>query len=137
MSKPSSSLIVRSLIPTTISGIRPDAAICSMTSSPTSIPATASRRPSSSSAMQCTVPTLHLWCFHTQLQEAIDVCRAFPDLPIVINHIGGPLGIGPFAGKREEVFAVWLKHIRELAKMSNVFLKVGGMGMRFTGYDFH
>lgn len=81
--------------------------------------------------------SLDIWCFHTQLAEVIDVCKTFPSLPIVVNHVGGPIGIGPFAGKREEVFAVWLQQIRALGKLPNVFLKIGGLGMRFTGYDFH
>jgi predicted TIM-barrel fold metal-dependent hydrolase len=81
--------------------------------------------------------SLDVWCFHTQLAEVIDVCKAFPNLPIVVDHVGGPLGIGPHKDKREEVYAIWIEHIRALSKIPNVFLKIGGLGMRFTGYEFH
>ena len=43
------------------------------------------------------------WLYHTQLMELVDLARAFPETPIIVNHVGGPLGIGPYAGKREEV----------------------------------
>ena len=33
----------------------------------------------------------------------LPVARTFPEVTIVLNHIGGPLGIGPDAGKREQV----------------------------------
>jgi L-fuconolactonase len=45
------------------------------------------------------------WLYHTQLDELLGLARAFPETPIVINHVGGPLGVGPFQGKRDEVFA--------------------------------
>jgi len=65
------------------------------------------------------------------------LARAFPRQPIVLNHVGGPLGIGPFAGKREEIFPVWRKAIQELAGCPNVTVKLGGLGMKIIGYDFH
>jgi predicted TIM-barrel fold metal-dependent hydrolase len=81
--------------------------------------------------------TLDLWAFHTQMDEAFDLCAAFPDLPIVINHVAGPLGAGPYAGRREEIFPVWAAKVRRLAELQTTFMKVGGLGMRFTGYEFH
>ena len=47
--------------------------------------------------------------YHTQLAELADLAGAFPDATIVLNHIGRPLGVGPYAGKRDEVFADWQK----------------------------
>ena len=77
------------------------------------------------------------WLYHPQLPEIIDLARAFPDTGIVLNHCGGPLGIGRWAGKRDEIFPGWAANIRELAKCPNVMVKVGGIGMRINGYDFH
>ena len=77
------------------------------------------------------------WLFHPQLPELADLVRAYPDTPVILNHVGGPLGIEPYAGKREEVFAIWSGHIRELAKFPNVICKVGGLGMPRCGWDFH
>lgn len=81
--------------------------------------------------------TYDIWAYHTQLNEVIDVSRAFPNLQIVVDHIGGPLLIGPYAGKRAEVFAEWSGRIRELAASTNVSMKIGGMAMRYCGGDFH
>ena len=44
------------------------------------------------------------WMFQTQLDDLVDLARAFPQTTIVLNHVGGPLAIGPYAGKREEAF---------------------------------
>ena len=47
------------------------------------------------------------WMYHTQLGELIDLARAFPETPIVLDHVGGPIGLGRYTGKRDEVFAEW------------------------------
>ncbi len=77
------------------------------------------------------------WMYHTQLGELVDLARAFPETPIVLNHVGGPIGIGPFAGRRDEVFAEWRARIGDLARCSNVHVKLGGLGMRLFGFDVH
>ena len=76
------------------------------------------------------------YMFHHQLPELTALARAFPATQIVMNHIGGPIGIGPYAGRRDEIFATWSTAIRELATCSNVFAKLGGMGMRVMGHPF-
>ncbi len=81
--------------------------------------------------------TFEAWLYHPQIPDVTAMARAIPDLNIVLNHIGGPLGINAYAGKRDEVFADWNKSIRELATCPNVTVKVGGIGMRLNGYDFH
>ena len=43
--------------------------------------------------------------YHPQLADVIDLARAFPATPIVMGHVGGVLGYGPYAGKRDEEFA--------------------------------
>ena len=75
--------------------------------------------------------------FHPQLGDLTDLARAFPQTPIVLNHVGGPIGLGRFTGKRDEVFADWRAKIRELAACPNVHVKLGGMGMKMFGFDFH
>lgn len=77
------------------------------------------------------------WLFHPQIGELIDLARAFPDTRIMLDHCGGPVGIGRFAGKREETFAAWKASIQEVAKCPNVSVKLGGLAMRLLGYDFH
>jgi L-fuconolactonase len=76
------------------------------------------------------------WLYHPQLPDVIDLARAFPDQPIVMDHVGGVLGIGPYAGKRAEIFPVWQRHVRELARSENVHMKLGGLAMKICGFEF-
>jgi len=77
------------------------------------------------------------WLYHPQIDELAALAQAFPGTRICLNHVGGPLAIGSYAGKRDAVFAAWSKSIRALAQCPNVVVKVGGMAMRINGFDFH
>jgi predicted TIM-barrel fold metal-dependent hydrolase len=77
------------------------------------------------------------WLFHPQISELADLARAFPDTRIVLDHCGGPAGIGSYANRREEAFPAWKTSIQEIAKCPNVVVKLGGLAMRLLGYDFH
>ena len=77
-----------------------------------------------------------LWVFHTQLAEALDLVRACPDTTFILGHCGGPLGYGPYAGKRDAVFAQWKAGMVALAACPNVVVKLGGMMMRLAAYDY-
>jgi predicted TIM-barrel fold metal-dependent hydrolase len=80
--------------------------------------------------------SFEVWCCHEQIPEATDLARAFPDTIIVLDHFGGPLGIGPYAGKQDEVFADWKQKMAELAKCPNVMAKLGGLNMDVNGYHW-
>ncbi len=77
------------------------------------------------------------WLVHTQHNDFLDLARAFPDTVLVLDHCGGPLGVGPYAGRRDEVFATWRASIQEIARCPNVHIKLGGLGMHTPGFDFH
>ena len=77
------------------------------------------------------------WMYHTQLGELADLARAFPETQIVLDHVGGAIGLGRYTGKRDEVFAEWSGRIRELAACPNVHVKLGGLGMRMFGFTLH
>jgi len=77
------------------------------------------------------------WLYHPQIDALTALARAFPDTRIVLDHVGGPLAIGAYAGRREEIFPLWKKSIQALAGCDNVHAKLGGLGMRINGYDFH
>jgi L-fuconolactonase len=74
--------------------------------------------------------------FHPQLADAVDLAQAFPDLAIVLVHTGCPLGYGPYTSKRDEVFAAWKASMSQLAKHSNVSVKLGGLVLRLAAYDY-
>jgi len=81
--------------------------------------------------------SLDAWMYHTQLGELVDLARAFPETQIVLDHVGGAIGVGRYAGKRDEVFPVWKASIQQIAKCPNVVVKLGGLAMCLLGYDFH
>jgi predicted TIM-barrel fold metal-dependent hydrolase len=80
--------------------------------------------------------SLDAWVFHPQLADAVDLARAFPNANIIVGHVGGPLGYGPYTGKRDEVYAAWKAGIIELATCPNVTMKLGGMMMRLAAFDY-
>ena len=75
------------------------------------------------------------WLFHPQLPELIDLARAFPQANIVLDHTGGPIGVGRFAGRRDEAFAGWKKDMAELATCANVSVKLGALNMSYSAMD--
>jgi L-fuconolactonase len=77
------------------------------------------------------------WIYHPQIPELLDLARAFPGLTIVLNHMAGPLGIGPYAGVRKQVFRQWSNHLAELSDCQNVFIKMGGLTMSMSGLGWH
>ena len=76
------------------------------------------------------------WCYHPQIPELTDLARAFPDTTIVLNHFGGPLGIGPYKGTQAQYLEQWKRDIAELSECSNVHAKLGGINMRANGYGW-
>ncbi len=80
--------------------------------------------------------SFEVWCAHTQLPDAVSLARAFPDTTIVLDHFGGPVGIGPYADKKDEVFAYWKGQMDELARSPNVVVKLGGLNMDINGYGW-
>lgn len=80
--------------------------------------------------------TFDAWCYHPQLTDIVDLARSFPDQPIVMNHVGGPLGVECYAEERDAVVAEWRAGMQALATCQNVTLKLGGLGMRINGFGF-
>lgn len=77
-----------------------------------------------------------VWAYFTQLDEVASLADAFPGTTIVLDHVGGVLGTGPYEGRRQQVFAAWRGSIQSLAQRPNVVVKLSGLGMRSCGFDF-
>jgi L-fuconolactonase len=75
--------------------------------------------------------------YHRQITELTAMARALPQLPIVLDHFGCIIGVGPYQGYERENFAVWRGDMAELAKSPNVSVKLGGMGMLICGATWH
>ena len=76
------------------------------------------------------------WMYHPQMGELAWLLETCPDTPTVLNHVGGPLGVGPYAGRRDAVFADWKAGIEAVAKAGNAYVKLGGLGMPINGFGF-
>ncbi len=74
------------------------------------------------------------WLYHPQIGELTDLARAFPETTIILDHFGGVLGIGAYAGRRDEIFQIWSSDIRELSSCPNVVVKLGGLLMPINGF---
>ncbi len=81
--------------------------------------------------------TFEAWLYHPQLDDLIGLLRAHPANKVVLDHFGGPLGVGPYQGRQAEVFADWSAKIRALACFPNLFIKLGGLAMNVNGHGFH
>ena len=77
------------------------------------------------------------WQFHHQLPLVAELARAHPDTVIILNHFSGPLGIGPWEGRRAEYFDQWCHELERVAACENVVAKLGGLVMPVNGFGFH
>ena len=68
--------------------------------------------------------------FEPNLPEVLSLARAFPQSAIVLNHLGGPLAVGPYQGQGDAQFARWRRDLQAMAACPNVTVKLGGLGMQ-------
>lgn len=78
--------------------------------------------------------TYDAWQYHPQLPDLCDLADAFPDLPIVVNHCGGLLGVGPYAQAGQ--FDRWAALVADIARRPNTTMKLGGLSPRRCGFGF-
>jgi len=81
--------------------------------------------------------TFDAWLYHPQLGELAELAGAFPDTAIILDHVGGPLGYGPYGSRHKEEFAAWKASMAGLSRHANVTVKVGGLGMPMGWFDFY
>lgn len=85
--------------------------------------------------------SLDIWAYQTQLDEVATLARRLPELTIVLDHAGGPLGVGPYASPHAGHDTVhrraWRDGLARLAELPNVMLKIGGFGMPIMGFSFN
>src|SRR5262245_20050733 len=78
--------------------------------------------------------TFDAFVLSTQLSDVADLAAAFPDTRIVLDHAGGPIGIGPYRGRLQEMFPAWKRAVTEIARRPNVAMKLGGLGSFINGF---
>jgi predicted TIM-barrel fold metal-dependent hydrolase len=80
--------------------------------------------------------SLDAWVYHTQLADLYELARVTPDVTVVIDHFGGPVGVGPHPHEREQVRTAWKEGLAHLASLPNTRIKLGGAGMSVFGSEF-
>jgi predicted TIM-barrel fold metal-dependent hydrolase len=79
---------------------------------------------------------LDTWVYHHQLPDIADFADALPNAPLVLDHVGGPVRVGPYKDRTDTVYDQWLNGIKAVAQRQNVVVKVGGLGMHLLGFGF-
>jgi L-fuconolactonase len=77
------------------------------------------------------------WHYHHQNAAFAELARAVPDTTLVLDHFGTPLGVGPYAGRRAEIFQQWRQDITRIAACPNVVAKLGGLAMPDNGFGWN
>ena len=80
--------------------------------------------------------TYDTWHYHYQNPDFAELAQAVPDTMMILDHFGTPLGVGPYANQREEIFQQWKKDIAEIAACPNVVAKLGGLAMPDNGFGW-
>ena len=81
--------------------------------------------------------SLDFWIYHSQLSELEYIAKSLPKLSIILNHIGGPILIGPYENKQALTHREWRKSMMRLALCPNIRVKLGGLGMQVCGAKFN
>ncbi len=81
--------------------------------------------------------TFDSWHYHYQNREFMELAQAVPDTICILNHFGTPLGVGPYADERDEIFEQWKTDIADIAKCDNTIAKIGGLAMPDNGFGWH
>ena len=76
------------------------------------------------------------WLYHHQIRSLTKLAQKFPNTTIVLDHLGTPLGVGPYVGKKDQVYTEWERELKELSKCPNVNIKLGGLAMPWNGFGF-
>jgi len=77
------------------------------------------------------------WLYHPQLHDLVDLLKAYPTAQVVLDHMGGRIGMGSYAARQQDAIASWRRSLEALAGFPNVHVKVGGLGMALCGFAFH
>lgn len=81
--------------------------------------------------------TFDAMLYHEQIPEMTTLARALGDVQIIVDHIGCPIGVGPYRGRERDTFQAWRASIEQLAACPNVSMKFGGFGMIIVGANYH
>ncbi len=83
------------------------------------------------------------WCYSHQLFDVADLARTHPEVPMVLCHVGTPVGYGgEFGGvgvseqERARIADQWRAGIEAIADNDHVHVKISGLLMPCLGFGF-
>ena len=79
---------------------------------------------------------LDIWAYQTQLDEVRALAQTLPELTVVLDHCGGPLGVGPYRRDDPAAFNAWYEALARVAELPNTRIKIGGFGLSVMGYGY-
>jgi predicted TIM-barrel fold metal-dependent hydrolase len=79
---------------------------------------------------------LDLWIYFHQLPDLAALAHSHSEVTFVLNHLGGPMGIGPYRHRRDEMLESWTDGMCQVAACPNVVVKLGGLGMLTSGTEW-
>jgi len=81
------------------------------------------------------------WMYYHQLPDFIDLVRAIPETPVVLCHLGTPIGLagdygglGNTAAERDEIAGQWKDSLSRLAEVPHLRFKISGLLMPIVGF---
>lgn len=80
--------------------------------------------------------SLDVWAYQTQLDEVRVLAETVPELTIIVDHCGGPLGVGPHDRFAPETFRAWRDALAPVAALPNTRIKIGGFGLGVFGWRY-
>jgi predicted TIM-barrel fold metal-dependent hydrolase len=80
--------------------------------------------------------TYDTWHYHHQNRDYLALAKACPETVMILDHFGTPIGVGPYEGKRDEIFETWKEDMAAIAECPNVYAKIGGLAMPDNGFGW-
>ena len=84
------------------------------------------------------------WVYSHQLPDVVALAQRFPEVPIVLDHLGSPVGAGGPSGgvgateqERAGIVGRWRDDLAKLREHKQVFAKLSGIAMPVVGFGFH
>lgn len=82
------------------------------------------------------------FAYSHQLGQLDMLARRFPEVTVVVEHLGLPVGVfgptgartGMTAAARAEILGLWRERMAMIAQRPNVVVKVSGLGLPYLGY---
>lgn len=80
--------------------------------------------------------TYELMIEMSQFSELAELAKYFPDIPIIINHLGWQARKVKTPEEKEQLIAGWRRGIQTVAPFENIYMKLGGSASPRNGFGF-